>query len=139
MGLQDENRESFDNALAKANEIERKRKKFLPSANPIPTPLSKRTAVEMREAASERLDLAIAAVEAILRDSEARHSDKLAAATFIRDTAHGKPAQTMETTINATIKNDDTLYGLTNEQRAHMYEEEARLLRKQTVLTIENQ
>ena len=69
-----------------------------PAGAPLKTPLGKRTAVEMRDAASERLDLAIAAVEAILRDSEARHSDKLAAATFIRDTAHGKPSQSMEIT-----------------------------------------
>ncbi len=68
------------------------------SAKPLATALGKRTAVEMRDAASERLDLAIAAVEAILRDSEARHSDKLAAAIFIRDTAHGKPSQSMEIT-----------------------------------------
>jgi hypothetical protein len=61
------------------------------------------TASEMREAASKRLDLAIAAVETILMDSEARHSDKLAAATFIRDTAHGKPAQSMEVTAKIGI------------------------------------
>ena len=68
------------------------------ATKPLKTPLARRSAPEMREAASERLDLAIQAVEAILRDSEARHSDKLAAATFIRDTAHGKPSQSMEIT-----------------------------------------
>ena len=69
------------------------------SANALKTALNKRTAAEMREAASERLDLAIQAVEAILRDSEARHSDKLAAAVFIRDTSHGKPTERVEHTV----------------------------------------
>ena len=67
-----------------------------PSVAPLKTALRKRTASEMREAASTRLDLAIEAVEAILRDPEARHSDKLAAATFIRDTSHGKPTERIE-------------------------------------------
>lgn len=66
----------------------------------LKTPLKKRTAPEMREAASARLDLAIDAVEAILRDSEARHSDKLAAAVFIRDTSHGKPTERVEHTVD---------------------------------------
>ncbi len=65
----------------------------------LKTALNKRTAQEMREAASSRLDLAIDAVEAILRDSEARHSDKLAAAVFIRDTSHGKPTERVEHTV----------------------------------------
>ena len=71
-----------------------------PSTAPLNTPLGKRTALEMRDAASERLDLAIAAVEAILRDSEARHSDKLAAAVFIRDTSHGKPTERVEHSVD---------------------------------------
>ena len=64
----------------------------------LKTALRTRTAAEMQESASERLDLAIDAVEAILRDKDARHSDKLAAAAFIRDTAHGKPGQSVEVT-----------------------------------------
>lgn len=70
-----------------------------PAATPLKTALNKRTAAEMREAASSRLDLAIDAVEAILRDSNARHSDKLAAAVFIRDTSHGKPTERVEHTV----------------------------------------
>lgn len=88
----------------------RERVSEIPNVTPSPspaeglkTPLRKRTAAETSEAASERLDLAIAAVEAILRDSNARHSDKLAAAAFIRDTAHGKPGQSIDVTARIGI------------------------------------
>lgn len=69
-----------------------------PTAKRLKTPLQARTAAELAEAASQRLDLAIEAVEAILRDPVAKNSDKLAAAAFIRDTAHGKPGQSVEVT-----------------------------------------
>ena len=69
------------------------------ATKPLKTPLARRSAPEMREAASKRLDLALDAVEAVLRDPEARHSDKLAAAVFIRDTSHGKPTERVEHTV----------------------------------------
>lgn len=63
-------------------------------SNDVPSlPLTHRTAAEMSDMAARRIDHALRAVQSVLDDPDANNSDKIAAAAFIRDTAHGKPAQ----------------------------------------------